>query len=57
MYTVYPILLLGLNCAPDNVTQCLQDFIAKNKADVLEIYKHLERLLEVDSLCALLKVR
>ena len=43
-------------CSSDNVSACIDLFVARHAGEVQEMYKHLERLMQVDNLCVAVQV-
>jgi hypothetical protein len=45
----------GTKCSVENVSACIEDLVARDAGEALEVYKHLDRLLQVDNLCVALQ--
>ena len=43
-------------CSSDNVSACMDLFVKRHGEEVQEMYKHLERLIQVDNLCVAVQV-
>ena len=43
-------------CTAENVSACIDDLVARDDGEALEVYKHLDRLLQVDNLCVAVQV-
>ena len=43
-------------CTVENVSACIDDLVARDNGEALEVYKHLDRLLQVDNLCVAVQV-
>ena len=43
-------------CSSDNMSACIDIFVKRHGEEVQEMYKHLERLIQVDNLCVAVQV-
>ena len=43
-------------CSSANVSACIDVFVERHGGEVQEMYKHLERLIQVDNLCVAMQV-